>query len=168
MAIVVLGYRSAGCFGWAEAPGGWSFALYQKGTVRFKTYLMNGTVTSSNKAFVPSSVVDKIYHELQSKSDIIEKLPSDTNNRSCDGSYDIFTFLGKKITSLNISRYPEETIQEAETGDPIGAELAASLRSENAILDLFESVAPILSPYGLRAKFAPSFSCEWGGIDCWS
>lgn len=168
MASIILGYRISGCWGYELDPGGWSFVSYRKGTVRFKTYLLNGKVTSSSQIKLPVSVMDEIYQVLQQKWNIIERLPAETNNHSCDGSYHSFNFLGKKISSLNISRYPEEKIKEAESQGLMDAEYAKTMRNENTVLDIFEMVVPILVPYGLQVIFDPYFSCEWKGIDGWS
>lgn len=164
MGQAILGYRSSGCYGALDQLGGWSFALYRKGTVWLKTYLVNGDVISSRKIQIPQKAADAVYHKLKEQAAVIRSLPDKTNNRSCDGSYDRFNFLGKRTISLNICSVPEDWIRAEEVQGLIDAEFAATLRAETAILKVFQSVVPFLEPYGLQVDF-DVFACEWEGVD---
>ena len=161
MAKVILGYRLSASYGCFDEPGGWSFTIYRKGTVRFRYYLLDGSLIKSMRAEIPLSVADELYHTMEKQKKRIDDLPSETFNHSCDGSFDMFNFLGKKTSSLNIERTPENFIQEAVAH---GIE-EETLRGENEILSIFESVCPLLEPYGLHVSFEPSFWCQWDGYD---
>ena len=161
MASIILGYRVDSCYGCLTEPGGWSFDIFSKGTVRFKTYLMNGEATSSTKDTLPKSVIDNIYLTLQNWRADISRLPKETNNHSCDGSYHSFKFLGSKITSLNISRH--EDVGNVEYEKYYDEEYIQTLQTENTVLQIFESACKFLSPFGLQVEIEPSFYCCWNG-----
>ncbi len=165
MESIILGYKETSCLGWAKGPGGWSFDVTEKGTVQLKTYLIDQTVTSSTYIYIPNSVIHDLQDKLQVYQDAIHQLPGSTNNGSCDGAVHNFIFLGKTITSVNISKYSEDRIQKEEAENIIDHAYAQVLRAENTVLTIFESVHPILKPYGLLASFDPYFSCQWKDID---
>ncbi len=159
MAKVILGYRMDSAFGCCDEPGGWSFTIYRKGTVRFRYYLFDGSMIASKCAEIPQSVADELYHTLEKQQGCIDALPSETFNHSCDGAYEIFNFLGKRTSSLNIGKTSDQLITEAVAR---GLE-EETLRAENEILSIFESICPILEPFGLHVIFEPSFECQWEG-----
>ncbi len=161
MASVILGYKAESCFGYIKDPGGWSFDIFSRGTIRFKTYLMDGTVMSSVREKLPQQVADDIFLTLQKREKDILRLPKKTDNRSCDGCYHTFTFLGSKIRSLNISKHKD--LDNKETEQLFDAEYIHTLRTENQVLEIFGSVSHLLYPYGLEVSFEPSFDCCWKG-----
>ncbi len=165
MESIILGYKETSCWGWINDPGGWSFDVTPKGTVQLKTYLIDQTVTSSSHIYVPQSVICDLQKKLQVYQETIHQLPISTNNRSCDGTWYKFTFLGKTIESLNIDKHSEDKIQKEEAENIIDHEYALVLRAENTVLTIFESVHSILKPYGLLASFNPYFSCHWKNVD---
>ena len=77
------------------------------------------------------------------------------------GRYETFTFLDRKIKSNNTTRRTEEEINELEDG------LKGCARQQNLLLDLLESIAPQLKPYGFNVECKPHLHIEWHPIsDC--
>lgn len=189
LAKVVFGYKNIASCNFLGNSDGWSFKIYEKGTVRIKKFTFDNQIISSEKFYIPFNVVEKIKKILFENKSLIDNLSSNIDNHSCDGSYDIFNFYGKKITCLNISRSSEEKIMKAtlevdsefwdsEVPKIIArsenifsayrvyfnekhSELIETIRQENKVLKIFEAVYNILKNYGLTVYSWNTFYCDW-------
>ena len=168
MAKIIFGYKMSPnfvCFGVTE---GYKFFVYEKGTVRLKKFVIEyegERVIESRKIIIPKSVAENVKNYLESQKNLIDGLPEDIYNHSLDGKRDVFYFLGKKISCLNISRHDIEEISEPKIylGEfssfrpPTEIEI---MKQENAVLEIFENVYNFLKDYGLIVH-SWNFYCEW-------
>lgn len=188
MAKIIFGYKNKAACNFLGNSDGWSFDVYEKGTVRIKKFSFDKKIFLSEKILIPLNVVENIKKILFENKVLIDSLPTNINNHSCDGSYDIFNFEGKKISCLNISRHSEEKFIlnslnfDTEFFDSRVEKIIADseniiskyreyfyekyseeiqvIRHENYVLKIFESIYEVLKEYGLKVNFE-SFYCEW-------
>ena len=118
---------------------------------------MNETTITSRKIRIPSSVVNDIHLRLTNCKEDIAKLPNRIDKIVNDGSYDIFTFLGKHIRTIRISQYLDEAVEI----DSNIYTYQQTTWAENKVLQIFADVCDLLEPFGLVANFNPHFSCYW-------
>lgn len=156
---IIFGYQELGSYYFCEEGGnnycGWYFELDSDGTVEIKKFTYNGEEILSEKIFVPLIVVEKIKKILLKNHELIEELPENIFNFSCDGSEHTFNFGEKKISCWNISWHTEKFFDEYD------ADLLKSVRQENCVLRIFKSIYKLLREYGLVVESYKPFYCEW-------
>lgn len=167
MAEIIFGYKMSPAFIHYGVSTEFFFKVYSKGTVIYKKNIIGGKrfeskVIKSKKIIIPLSVAEDVKKILLKQKNLIDKLPEDINNHSLDGGYDIFYFLDKKISCLNISRTSEEDYKKIESvWGKLTPYMNETIQQQNSVLAIFESAYNFLKDYGLKVYSWKDFSCNW-------
>lgn len=145
--VIVFGYActpSCGFFG--KSDGGFSVDITNSGELIYKTYIFDHNEVSRKSYVFPKDAIDKIGQILLTKQEVISTIDSRLDNGSCDGACNRFVIDGKEIISWNISR---TDVKELKKRNPsYYQEFKKNVMQENSVLDLFDSVTPILKECG--------------------
>ena len=159
MSEVIFGYTY--CDEWPR-PYSWDFKVKSKCRVDFNIYYERQP-ESTPYMYLSNETIDEIERILNDKRSIIDSLSREVLDCNMGGRYETFTFLDRKIRSKNTARRTEEEVNKLEEG------LKEYARQQNILLDLMESIAPQLKPYGFNIECKPYLHIEWRPIsDCLS
>ena len=182
MSDIIVKYVCENQFLINGGSSGWSFEISNDGSVVIKKYVCTKeesySVKSSKTFYLPDIVVNKLSVYLKSKQLLINALPNNISNESMDGMLDTFYFFNKKFSCANIKQYTKEEfdiidskinwleeVRKSKNAKKVGKNLLDFRKEymieENKVLDIFEGIADILQPYGLKVKSWNDFSCEW-------
>ncbi len=157
MSEVLIGYTY---FDEWPRPYSWDFKVKSNCKVDFNIYYKRKP-ENTPYMYLSSETTDEIERILNDKRSILESLPKNVSDWNMGGRYETFTFLDRKIKSNNTTRRTEEEINELEDG------LKECARQQNLLLNLLESIAPQLKPYGFNVECKPHLHIEWHPIsDC--
>lgn len=107
---------------------------------------------------MPKEVTKALYAILEAQKSVIDGLPEEVGDWRMGGRYNTFTFFDKKISSRNTTRRTREKIECLEES------CVECALQQNLVLDIFDSVYPLLRPFELKVKSWNIFYLEWMGI----
>jgi hypothetical protein len=150
---ILFEYKSTSSFGFFGMPDGKSIIVYSDGLIMHRSFVLgkDEPATEDRVAFVPEAAV-LIKKVLIAHKGDLEKISSNLNNGTLDGSHDCFQFGKKKISSWTITR---TDISEVRQKNPeYYVKHMENMVQENMVLDIYNEIIDILNEYkvGLNLK----------------
>jgi hypothetical protein len=139
---VLFGYCNEPTYGLKGEFVGHSFIIYNNGIGLYTTYI-TGIGKDKEEIFeISQEAVKKIESILNQYKNDIDTLETNLYNGSCDGSFNVFIFNGKKIETLNINYVDEEKVKRDNPKYYEGYKDV--ILQENKIMDIFTEICEIL------------------------
>ena len=96
---------------------------------------------------INNKIVNKIEKIIVDNFEKIISIPDNIYNDSCDGNFEIFTFLNKKIETMNIEKHDLKSLKMRDL--KIYNKYKNIMIWENIIIDIVEQIHQILSEYDI-------------------
>ncbi|MCM1506116.1 MAG: hypothetical protein NC177_03125 [Ruminococcus flavefaciens] len=161
MKKILFGYRlsNADCCTYGDDDG-FLFAIYVDGTAIYNKYVVEDTIVKSRKFKVSDRTVSEINAILDRYNNKIFRLKKNLDNGSYDGTFSIFTFRSKEITTLNIE---EHNIKLTAVVNPeYFIKYRKVMIQENIIMKIFREICAVLRKnHAIRLKLESVFIPLW-------
>ena len=152
---IIFEYRTHAAYGMVvdenttlkqKEPDDYGITLRANGELVLKAFYFGWTKPVFTQLVAVNKVLAERVMEMQETIlELIKDVPKSLNNGSLDGSYDIFTFFGKRIEALNISR---TNINEIIARNPeYYEEYKDNIDFENRVLDAYDDIAELINFY---------------------
>ena len=142
----MFAYECLGTYGvYGHDDGGFSVEITPDGRIIYKSYLLGEILKSEDEYQLSESSVQMIKSTLSEYKDQISSFKKEYYNGSCDGSWNKFSFSGKKITTLNAFYMDEIEIEHLKSQDEAYFyEMSDVIEAENKLIEIFEAISKIL------------------------
>lgn len=129
--------------GWEDYDdGGFSCVINSEGLLEYKTYIFSNKEKSCKTYYISKNTVNNIKKIILKNQKIIDRIPENLDNGSCDGNLNEFVFYNKRISALNIQHVNANLIKVLNFKYYV--EYRNNIRNENNVMKIFDKICGLL------------------------
>ncbi len=141
--MIIFGYMNFPSCGWEDIDdGGFSCVINSDGFLEYKTYIFPQKEKRCKTYYISESTINDIKEIISQNWKIIDNIPENLDNGSCDGELNNFVFNNKKISALNIEQVDANLVKVLNF--KYYAEYRNNIRNENKVLEIFNKICKLL------------------------
>lgn len=141
--MVIFGYINSPSCGWEDYDdGGFSCVINSEGILEYKTYIFSNKEKSCKTYYISKNTVNHIEKIILKNQKIIDRIPENLDNGSCDGELNEFVFYNKRISALNIEHINANLIMILNFKYYV--EYRKNIKNENDVMKIFNKICELL------------------------
>ena len=141
--MIIFGYMNFPSCGCEDCDdGGFSCVINSEGLLEYKTYIFSKKEKDCRTYYISKNTVNHIEKIILKNQKIINRIPENLDNGSCDGNLNEFVFYNKRISALNIEPVNANLIKVLNF--EYYAEYRNNIRHENNIMKIFDKICRLM------------------------
>lgn len=141
--MIIFGYMNFPSCGWEDCDdGGFSCVINSERLLEYKTYIFSRKEKDCKTYYISKNTINNIKKIISKNQKIIDRIPEDLDNGSCDGNLNEFVFYNKRISALNIEPVNANLIKVLNL--KYYFEYRNNIRNENNVMKIFDKICGLL------------------------